>query len=227
MWCLLEEEAVGIAAGLGPEDGQDEAEEEGEQSQPDHHQRAPLPGIPLAVPGLHQHDHPAHDEAVDEHNKVGLHHELPLAGAVDVGHATVLGLLNEGRAADVVPHLSGDHGEDEEEGDEGPGRPVVQELEVVAAEVEEPTDEGGQHEQGDGPSIVGRAEDTDGDLCTVSDPLGNVVGAEPDALDVHAVLLLGLSLLWEVHEYRGGVEVHGLEDVLSLVEVDHGEEEFV
>ncbi len=53
--------------------------------------------------------------------------------------------MDEGRGADVVPHLAGDHGEHEEEGDEGPGRPVVEELQVVAPQVQQPADQGRQH----------------------------------------------------------------------------------
>jgi hypothetical protein len=53
--------------------------------------------------------------------------------------------VDEGRGADVVPHLAGDHGEDEEEGDEGPGRPVVEELQVVAPQVQQTADQGRQH----------------------------------------------------------------------------------
>ncbi len=45
----------------------------------------------------------------------------------------------------MVPHLAGDHGEHEEEGDEGPGRPVVEELQVVAPQVQQPADQGRQH----------------------------------------------------------------------------------
>jgi hypothetical protein len=53
--------------------------------------------------------------------------------------------VDEGRGADVVPHLAGDHGEDEQEGDERPGRPVVEELQVVAPQVQQPADQGRQH----------------------------------------------------------------------------------
>eukprot|EP00091_Calanus_sinicus_P009932 TRINITY_DN23081_c0_g1_i1.p2 TRINITY_DN23081_c0_g1~~TRINITY_DN23081_c0_g1_i1.p2 ORF type:complete len:104 (+),score=27.48 TRINITY_DN23081_c0_g1_i1:158-469(+) len=82
---LLDEEAVGVSTSLGPEDGEDEAEEEGEQGQPHHGEDPPLPHVPLAVPGLGEHDHAAHDEPVDDHHEVSLQHKLSLRGAVDVG----------------------------------------------------------------------------------------------------------------------------------------------
>lgn len=55
---------------------------------------------------------------------------------MDVRDLTVLGLLDERRSSDVVPHLAGDHREHEEQGDEAPHVLVVQELEVVAAKVQ-------------------------------------------------------------------------------------------
>jgi len=75
---LLDEETVGVAPSLGPEDGQDQAEEEGEQGQPNHGQNPPLAHIPLTITSLGEHDHAAHDEPVDNHHKVGLQHKLSL-----------------------------------------------------------------------------------------------------------------------------------------------------
>ena len=46
----------------------------------------------------------------------------------------------------MVPHLAGDHGEHEEESDQGPGRPVVQELQVIPPKVEQTSDQSSQHE---------------------------------------------------------------------------------
>jgi hypothetical protein len=61
----------------------------------------------------------------------------------------------------------------------------------------------------------------------VRHPLGDGVGPEAAALDVHVVRLLGLALGREVHEDRGRVQLEGLEDVRALVKVHHGEEERV
>ncbi len=64
-------------------------------------------------------------------------------------------------------------------------------------------------------------------ICPVRHPLGDGVGPEAAALDVHVVRLLGLALGGEVHEDRGRVQLEGLEDVRPLVKVHHGEEERV
>ena len=59
---------------------------------------------------------------------------------------STLCIVYEGRCADVVPHLAGDHGEDEEQGNQRPGRPVVEELQVVPPQVEQAPDQDGQHQ---------------------------------------------------------------------------------
>jgi len=53
--------------------------------------------------------------------------------------------VHEGWGADMIPHLAGDHGKHEEEGDKGPGRPVVEELQVIASQVEQAANQGRQH----------------------------------------------------------------------------------
>lgn len=110
---LFEEKAVGISTSLWPKNAENKAEEEGEESKPDHSKNLPLSSIPFAVPGFHQHDHAAHNQSVDQHHKVGLQHELALAGTVNVGYATLLSFLDEGRATNVIPHLSRGHGKNE------------------------------------------------------------------------------------------------------------------
>lgn len=45
--------------------------------------------------------------------------------------------MNKRRSPDVVPHLAGYHGETEEEGDDAPHVLVVQEVEVVTAQIQE------------------------------------------------------------------------------------------
>jgi len=48
----------------------------------------------------------------------------------------------------MVPHLTGDHGEHKEEGNQGPGRPIVEELQVVPPSVQQAANHHGQHENG-------------------------------------------------------------------------------
>ena len=55
---------------------------------------------------------------------------------MNVGDLSILGLLNERRSSNMIPHLSGHHGEDEEKGEHAPHVLVVQKLQVVATEVE-------------------------------------------------------------------------------------------
>ena len=146
---------------------------------------------------------------------------------MDIGDVAVLRLVDEGRSAYVVPHLPARHGEDEEERHAAPRRLVVEELEVVPAQVEEAADEGEEHEERDGARVVGRPEHPDVHLGPLADPLGHRLRAETHPLDVHRVQLLGLPLGREVHEDGRRVQLHGLEDVGALVEVDHGEEHLV
>ena len=61
-----------------PKDGEDEREEEGQEAKPDHGEDPPLPDVPLGLAGLGEHDHAGHDEAVDDHDKVGLEDKLAL-----------------------------------------------------------------------------------------------------------------------------------------------------
>jgi hypothetical protein len=50
---------------------------------------------------------------------------------------SVLSLLNQRGSSDVIPHLSGHHGEDEEQRHQAPHVLVVQELQVISPEVQE------------------------------------------------------------------------------------------
>ena len=80
---------------------------------------------------------------------------------MNVGHSSVLRFVYEWRSPDVVPHLSAHHGKDKEERQQGPGRLVVQKLQVVPSQVEQATDQGEQHEKRHGASVVGRPEHAD------------------------------------------------------------------
>ncbi len=55
---------------------------------------------------------------------------------MNVGDLSVLGLLNKRRSSNMVPHLSGHHGEDKEKGEHAPHVLVVQKLQVVSTEIE-------------------------------------------------------------------------------------------
>ena len=56
---------------------------------------------------------------------------------MDVGDVSALCLVDERRPPDVVPHLAAGHGEHEGQGDDAPRGLVVQELQVVATEVQQ------------------------------------------------------------------------------------------
>ena len=56
---------------------------------------------------------------------------------MDVCDVPALRLVHEGGSPDVVPHLAAGHGEHEGQGDDAPRGFVVQELQVVATEVQQ------------------------------------------------------------------------------------------
>lgn len=99
---------------------------------------------------------------------------------MDVGHLSLLRLMDEGRSSDVVPHLSAGHGEDEDEGQQAPGGLVVEELQVVSSEIEKSSHQAEEHEEGDRAGVVGGTEDADVDVGALSNPFGQGLGAKPD-----------------------------------------------
>ena len=122
---------------LAPEYREDEAVEEHQEPEPGHGLNPPEAGVGLLVPSLAQKDHPEHEESVHpDEDKVGLHDELGLRRAVDVGHATGGCFLDKRRASDVIPHLTRDHGE------------------VVPPEVHEAANQSYQHQEAHGPGVV-------------------------------------------------------------------------
>lgn len=60
-----------------------------------------------------------------------------MGATVDI-HRSILSPVEERWASNLVPHLSGHHGEAEEYSCHRPHLLVVQELQVVATEVQEP-----------------------------------------------------------------------------------------
>jgi len=127
----------------------------------------------------------------------------------------------------MVPHLARDHGEYEEESNEGPGCLVIEELQIVSTQVEQSSHQGEKHQEGNGSCVVRRSEHADIHLCSLSYPLSNGLAGEPCPLYIHVVSLLGLPLGWEVHEDWSCIQLHGLEHIRALVEVNHGKEELV
>ena len=91
---------------------------------------------------------------------------------MDVSYLSLLRFVNEGRSSDMVPHLSTDHSEHEDQSQQSPGCLVVEELQVVPAEVEESAYQAEEHEEGYGAGVVGRAEDSDVDVSALADPFG-------------------------------------------------------
>lgn len=162
-----------------------------------------------------------------EHDNVGLYHQLSLRGSMDVGHPTVLRLVHQWRSADVIPHLSRDHGEAEEHCDGSPQVLVVQELQVVTPNVQEATDQSHQRDHGHSSRVVGWTENTDCDVGALGNEFSNGIRGKADAVDVHGISTLGLTLGREVHEDGGSVQTQQLEYLGALVEVHHGKEELV
>lgn len=87
----------------------------------------------------------------------------------------------------MVPHLAGDHSEAESDGQHAPHAFVEQEVEVVAAQVQETADKRAQHKDGDRSRVVGRPENANLDVCSLLDPLGERLRGESDSLDVKSV----------------------------------------
>ena len=166
-----------------------------------------------------------------------------LGRVVDISNASVSALVDKRWSPDMVPHLETNkridhrqskrtnlarsHGKDKEESKEGPGSFVVEELQVVSPQVEQPTHHCKEHQESHGAGVVGRSEHPDVHLSPLSNPLGNCLCRETNPLQVHVVGLLGLSLGREVHEHWCCVQLHRLEHIRALVEVDHGKEELV
>lgn len=161
------------------------------------------------------------------HHDVSLKHQLTLRWSMEIWNSAVLGFVDERRASNVIPHLTRHHRECEEHGQQSPELFVLQELQVVALQVQETSDEGDQHDDSDRSRIVWWAENSDLNIGAFLHPLCDGFCWDADALNVHGVTVLSLSLGWEVHEHGRGVEAEHLENVRSLVEIDHREEEFV
>jgi hypothetical protein len=146
---------------------------------------------------------------------------------MEVRDASVLSFVDERRSSDVIPHLTGHHGECEEKREQTPELFVLQEFQVVALEVEESSDECDKHNHCNGSRVVWWTENANLDVSALLHPLSDGLSGDSNALDVHGVAVLLLSLRWEVHENRCSVESEHLENVRALVKVHHGEEELV
>lgn len=162
-----------------------------------------------------------------EHDDIGLHHQLALRGAMDVGHATILRLVDQRWSTDMIPHLTRDHGEAEEYCDGTPQILVVQELQVISPNVKKTSHQGHQCDHGHGARIVWWTENANGDVRSLGNEFRNRIGGEADAMDIHGVSSLWLALGREMHEHRGGVQAQKLENLGAVIEIHHSKEEFV
>lgn len=77
---------------------------------------------------------------------------------MDVGDGPVLPSVDKWGRPDLVPHLSRDHGEAEEQCPHGPDLLVVQEVEVVPPQVQEASAQQDQHHYGHCSRVVGGPE---------------------------------------------------------------------
>lgn len=76
-------------------------------------------------------------------------------------NGTILGSMEEGWSSNLVPHLTGDHGETEEYRSYGPHLFVVEKFQVVSTEIEESSYKNSQHYEGNSTGVVGRSEYSD------------------------------------------------------------------
>lgn len=146
---------------------------------------------------------------------------------MDVSDSSILSLVDERRASDVIPHLAGDHGEAEDDCQKAPHLFVVQKVQVVPAQIEEPSNEGRQHQNGNGGRVIRWPEDSYLDVGTLLDPLADNLGRHAHPLNVHGIGRFWLAFSREVNENRGCVQAQHLEHVGTLVKVDHRKEQLV
>jgi len=136
---LLDEETVGIALVLRSKYGQQKAEEERHGSEATQRHNLFLAGFLLHGACLTEQYHPHHHGSIQKDDDVGFNDELSLAASMDVVDLAGLGILvHEGRAADVIPHLTRCHRKYQRQSDDSPGGFVVEKLKVVSLEVEHP-----------------------------------------------------------------------------------------
>lgn len=167
---LLDEKTVRVSTVFRPKDGEDEREEDRHDGEADERLNSLLsPGVGVArrrrrrrqrmLPfgfflwrsSFNENDHSYYDGAVNQSDEVGFNHELGLTAAVDVGHLTGLRIsMQHRRAADVVPHLTGCHGENDADRADSPRLLVVQEFQIVASDVEQNGDEAKEQDDEDG-----------------------------------------------------------------------------
>lgn len=146
---------------------------------------------------------------------------------MDVGNASILTLVDKRRASDVIPHLSGYHRKAENDRQEAPHLLVVQKVQVVPTQIQEPSDEGRQHENGHRGRVVRWSEDSDLNVRTLLDPLADNFSRHSNALDIHGIGRFRFALGREVDEHRGRIQAQHLEHVRALVEVHHRKEQLI
>ncbi len=75
---LLQQKAVRIATGLGPEYRQNQAKEESKQGQTDYGKESSLANVPFVFGRLDQQNHAHSDEEIENHDEISLQDELAL-----------------------------------------------------------------------------------------------------------------------------------------------------
>lgn len=119
-----------------------------------------------------------------EHNDVCFNDQLSLWWAMNVGNATVLRFMQQWWSANVIPHLSGNHGEAEWQSQNAPHTFVEQKVQIVSSQIQETANQWAQHKYGDGTRIVWWTENADLSICTFVNPFGDRFSHVADSLNV-------------------------------------------
>lgn len=124
----------------------------------------------------------------------------------------------------MIPHLAGDHRKTERNRQQAPHLLIVQELQIIAPNVQNRSDCSGQQHKRHGARIVWRSEDANLYIGSFLNPFGNQFRREADALDVHCVDGFRFALGREMHENRRCIEAQHLEHIVPLVEINRRKE---
>lgn len=127
----------------------------------------------------------------------------------------------------MVPHLTRNHCETENDCQETPHLLVVQKVQVVSTQVEESSDEGRQHKDGYSSGIVWWSEDPNLNIGTLLNPFADHFGGNSHPLDIHGVSCFWFALRWEMNKDRSRVQTQQLKHVGALIEVNHSEEQLI
>lgn len=159
-----------------------------------------------------------------EHNNVCLDDKLSLRRAMDVGNASVLGLMHQRWSAYVIPHLTRYHGKAEEQSNGAPYSFVVQEFEIIATYIEEAGHQRDQRYHSHCARVVWWPENSNCDIGTFSNKFGNGIRGEANTMYIHGISTFGFTLRWEMHENWRRIQAQHLKDIGTFVEINHCEE---